>query len=290
MHDRCAERVPVAVLGDERQRRSDLEGGECPVGLRRVGDELAEKSKQVGGLVEFVEEDPDIDVVHRMQLELQRSRDTEVAAASPQPPEQVSVLILARSAVLTVGRDDVNREQVVQREAVPAGEVTDPAAEGQAGHTGRGHDPTRGGQPEGVRRVVEVSPCRTATGARRARLGIDVHGPHERQIDHHAVVVGAEAGRTVPAATHRQVQALIAGEVHRADHGVVEVSAQLGPPGVQGAAQPDTSPTRSPTNQRKLVRGQQRRAQPSERAASRSRLHGDADLAAKMQSRRHNSC
>jgi hypothetical protein len=91
MHDRGAERVPVAVLGDERQRRSDLEGGECPLGLRRVGDELAEKSKQVGGLVEFVEEDPDIDVVHRMQLELQRGRYTEVPAA-PRSPQNRSAL------------------------------------------------------------------------------------------------------------------------------------------------------------------------------------------------------
>ena len=66
---------------------------------------------------------------------------------------------------------------------------------------GRRDDPARRGQPERVRRVIEVSPCGAAAGAGSTRLRIDVDVPHEGQVDYHPGVVGAEPRRAVPAAT-----------------------------------------------------------------------------------------
>ena len=69
--------------------------GNAPYVLRCVLDEFAEEPQQVARVVEFVEEDPDVDVVDRMQLELERGHDAEVAAAAAERPEQVRVLVLA---------------------------------------------------------------------------------------------------------------------------------------------------------------------------------------------------
>ena len=86
--DRRAERVAVAVRRDEFERRGDLERGERAVGLVGGRDELAEEAQEVPGLVDLVEEQPDVDVLHGMQLELERGDHTEVAAAAAQRPEQ----------------------------------------------------------------------------------------------------------------------------------------------------------------------------------------------------------
>ncbi len=87
------ERVAVAVLGDERQGRGDLEGRETAVGLGGVFDEVPVEAQQVAGLVELVEEQPHVDVVDRVQLELEGGDHPEVAAAASQRPEQVLVLL-----------------------------------------------------------------------------------------------------------------------------------------------------------------------------------------------------
>ena len=109
----ATERVAVAVCGDERQRRRDLEGREAAVGLGGVLDEVPEEPQQVAGLVELVEEQADIDVVDRVQLELEGGDDPEVAAAAAERPEQVRVLVVLAVTDLAVGGDHLGREQVV---------------------------------------------------------------------------------------------------------------------------------------------------------------------------------
>ena len=211
------ERVAVAVLGDERQRRGDLEGRETAVRLGGVFDEVPVEPQQVAGLVELVEEQPHVDVVDRVQLELEGRDHPEVAAPASQRPEQVLVLPGAGRAHLAVGGDHLGREQVVEAQAVAPGQVADPAAQGEPGHTGGGNDPTGGGQPVGVGGVVEITPGGPAPGAGGPGCRVDVHMPHQRQVDDHPTVVGAETGGAVPAALDRQVQPGFAGEVHRPD-------------------------------------------------------------------------
>ena len=63
----------------------------------------------------------------------------EVAAAAPQRPEQVGVLVLGRPQQFAVGRHDIDGEEVVDREAVLAHQPADATAE-VARHTGVAHD------------------------------------------------------------------------------------------------------------------------------------------------------
>ena len=64
-------------------------------------------------------------------------------------------------------------------------------------------------------RGVEVSPGGAAAGARDAPLGVDLHLVHLGQVDHQTVVDHGETGGVVPAAADRDLEAVLAGEVHR---------------------------------------------------------------------------
>ena len=86
-----------------------------------------------------------------------RSRhDPEVAATAAYRPEQVGVLVLARPYELALGGDDVDGEQLVDREPVLARDPADPAAEGQPGQ------PRVGDKPAGT-----ASPCGGSHGRDR---------------------------------------------------------------------------------------------------------------------------
>jgi hypothetical protein len=103
----------------------------------------------------------------------------------------------------TVGGDHLGCEQVVAGQAVAAGEVADPAAQGEPADAGGRDDPAGRGQPERGGGVVEPAPRRPAAGGRRPRGRVDVHRLHRREVDDDGVVRGAEAGHAVPAAPDR---------------------------------------------------------------------------------------
>src|SRR3546814_7241005 len=60
-----------------------------------------------------------------VQAELERGDHAEVAAAAPQRPKQVGVLVLGLPQQLAVGGHDVDGEEVVDREAVLAHQPAD---------------------------------------------------------------------------------------------------------------------------------------------------------------------
>ena len=129
-----------------------------------------------------------------MQLELEGRDDPEIAAAASERPEQVLVLGLAGPHRLAVGGDHLGGEQVVDGQPVAAGQVADAAAEGETGDAGGRNDPAGRRQAVGVGGIVEITP-----GGAPARSGspagrIDVDMPHQRQVDDHPAVVGAEPG------------------------------------------------------------------------------------------------
>ena len=205
----------MPVFGDERQRRGDLPGREAAQLLRRVADEVAVELQHGGGVAQLVEHRAAVDLADRVQPILERRDDTEVAAAAAEGPEQLLVLPLAGGQGPAVGGDDLGREQVVAGQANAASEVADPAAEREPPNAGRGDDAASGGQSVGVGCVVECSPRRSTLSPRRPAFGINLDRLHARQVDHDRVVCGAEAGNAVRAPTHRQVEAALAGEVHR---------------------------------------------------------------------------
>jgi len=162
----------VALLRDERQRRRDLERRERAQLLRRVGDELAVEAQQVGAVAQLEEHGAAVDVLDRVQPELQRGHQAEVAAAAAQRPEEVRVLPLAGHQETAVGGHHVGRDQVVAGEPVATAEIAHAAAERQAAHAGGGDDAAGGGQAERVGGRVEVAPGGPALRARRPVGGI----------------------------------------------------------------------------------------------------------------------
>ena len=133
----------MTVLGDERQRRRDLVRREAAELLGRVGDELAVQPEQIPGLVQLVEHRPAVDVLDRAEPELERRHDTEVAATTPDRPEEVRVVLVAGDVEGAVPGDHVRRQQVVQSQPQPPREVADATAEGQAADAGGRDDAAR---------------------------------------------------------------------------------------------------------------------------------------------------
>ena len=138
--------------------------------------------------------------------------DAEVAAAAPDRPEQVGVLVGAGLDLGTVGEDDVRAQQVVDREAVLAGQVADAAAQGQAADAGRSQDAERGRHPDLGGRGVDLGEGRPAAGGDRAAVGVDRDRRQRREVDDDAVVDRAEAGGAVPAATDGERHVVAPGE------------------------------------------------------------------------------
>src|SRR5687768_4287634 len=107
-----------------------------------------------------------------MQSELERGDYAEVTAATPQGPQEVGILPLARHDELPISRYHVGGDEVVADEAERPREVADATAEAQTGDP-RGRDgAARRGEAEGVSGVVEIAPGAPGLGADRAPRGI----------------------------------------------------------------------------------------------------------------------
>ncbi len=207
----------MPVLGDEREWRRDLEGREPAELLGGVDDEVSVEPDDVAGVHQLEEHGTAVDVLDRLQLELERGHDAEVTASATKGPEQIRVHVLGRHQEPTVRRHDVGRDQVVAGEAEAAREVADPAAERQAPDPGGGDDAARRGQPEGVRRGVQVSPRGAALCPGRPPRRIDADALHPGEVDDHPAVTRAEPRHAVRATADGQVDPTFASEVHRGD-------------------------------------------------------------------------
>ena len=93
-----------------------------------------------------------------MEPELEGGGHAEVAAAAPQRPEQVRVLVRGGAHDLAVRGHQLDRQQVVAGQAVLALEPARAAAQGQPGHAGAGHASTGGGEPVRLGGAVDVGP------------------------------------------------------------------------------------------------------------------------------------
>src|SRR5439155_15803014 len=130
-----------------------------------------------------VEQEAGDDGRDRVELELERGDDAEVAAAAPDAPEEVGILLGTGPHAPPVGGDDVDRAEVVAAEAIPSHEPSVPTAEGEPGDTGGRHDSRRGGHPETMGRGVELAPGETRPGDDGARRGLDARLLDRREND-----------------------------------------------------------------------------------------------------------
>jgi hypothetical protein len=138
-----------------------------------------------------------------MQGELERGHDAEVAAAAPQRPQQVGVLVRAGAHQLSVGGHELGGEQVVAGEPVLALEPARAAAQREPGHAGRGDAASGGGELVGLAGAVDVGPGRTAADAGDSPRGVDLDGVQAAQVDDEAAVAQRPARHGVSARSHR---------------------------------------------------------------------------------------
>ena len=135
---------------------------------RHVAGDRAERAEAGDGLRAVVEHERVGDLgADRMQEELERRDDAEVAAAAAQRPEQVRVLLGGRPDQLALRGHQLGRDQVVAGEAVLAPQPADAAAEREAGHPRLGDQAGRSREPVGLRRGVHLAPDGAALDASR---------------------------------------------------------------------------------------------------------------------------
>ena len=200
--------LPVGRRDHERDQRRDLVGN--------VGRPLDVRPEGLGPARSLVDERACEDVrVKRVGAEGERGDDPEVAAAAAQAPEQVGVLGSARADMLAGREDHLGGLQVVDRQAVPAGEPPDAAAERQARDPRSGHHAHGHRERVGLGRPIDVAERRPGLDADQAGVGIDLDRVQPPQVQKDAVVHGAVARDVVAAAADRQRQSGLPGERDR---------------------------------------------------------------------------
>jgi hypothetical protein len=112
-------------------------------------------------------------VAHRVQGQLEGGGDPEVGPGSAQAPEQLGLGAGVGPHPLALGRDQLDPEQVVEGQPVPAGQPPDAAAQGQAADAGVGDVPGRAGQPERLGPPVELPEQGAPGGRGQPAPGVD---------------------------------------------------------------------------------------------------------------------
>ena len=239
-----ADLAHVQRLGERRRGRDGREREEAAELARGRGEELAVGGEDGAAALDRPERRAGDHGVDLVEAELERGDDAEVAAAAAQRPEQVRVLVLARADPLAARQHDLRADEVVDRQAVLAGEVAEAAAEREPADAGGRDDPAGGGEPVLVRGAVDLAPGAPAADAHGPRARVDVDPADRGEVDHEAVVDGAEPGAVVPAAADRDGEVALprvrqqAGDVVRprglgderrpaVDHGVVDAAREL---------------------------------------------------------------
>jgi hypothetical protein len=147
-----------------------------------------------------------------MEPVAQARHDTEVAAAASKRPEQITVPLTVHVQSVSPGGDELDREQVVDRQAVLSDEPADPSAQREPCDANRPGVAEPGCQSV-TRGLDGVLPGGKA-GLRPSALTnrVDVQATHVSQVEHEPAVAGAMTGETVGAASNRQLEVVPARE------------------------------------------------------------------------------
>src|SRR5690606_23924930 len=144
------------------------------------------------------------------QLENEGGDDPEVAAAAPQPPVQLRVVVPARPDDPAVGRDHLEGDAVVAGEVVLAGQTAHPAAQGEPSDVSVSDVAVGGGQAVCGAGQVEGAEQRASLHPRPAVGRIDRDLIHRGQVDHQPVLRDGVPDDAVAAAADPDLQVLLA--------------------------------------------------------------------------------
>jgi hypothetical protein len=107
---------------------------------------------------------------------------------------------------LAVGRDELDREQVVDGQPVLGHQPAEAAAERKAGDARRGDHASGHDQPVLGGSVVQLTPDHTALRGGGRLFGIDRDPLHLGEVDHQAAVRHSAAGDVVATAADRDLE------------------------------------------------------------------------------------
>ena len=140
----------------------------------------------------------------RMGTEHETGDNTEITAAAAQAPEKILVLRRIGSHEAAVREHHIGLDQIVNRQAIFAGQVARSAAQREATDAGRRNDARRHRKAEGMGRMVHVALGTARPDAHKARHRIDAHAFHRREVDDNATVATAQPRPVMAAAAHRE--------------------------------------------------------------------------------------
>ena len=185
------------------------------------GVEVAPRAQHLARLRERIDDEAGVELgADRMERELERRDDAEVAAAAAQRPEQLGLRRAPRRrAQRAVGGDDASRSAGC-RSVRPWRRVSQPKPPPSV----RPATPVVELMPSGVARpcacaaAIEVGEQRAGADARGAPRRVDLDGAHRRQVDHQAAFGDGVAGDVVAAAAHAEQHPVRGGEADRRLH------------------------------------------------------------------------
>ncbi len=148
-----------------------------------------------------------------MQRVVEARGHSEVAAAATKPPEEVAVLSLGSADHPAVGRDEIDRCDIVARPPEPPGEIAESASERQARAAGVGDEPEHRGKAVQLRLAVHVTEETAGLSARHRCSRIDPDAAHERHVEHEPAVAHGKSCDVVSTAFDGQRQAVLARNV-----------------------------------------------------------------------------
>jgi hypothetical protein len=199
----------------ERQHRLVRRGRE--VLTEAVGDLVRARRRERRHPVHHVRAD-------LVQPELERGDDAEVRSGAAHSPEEIGTLRLAHVEELAVGGDELDREEIVDREAEPSLKPAHAATEREPRDPRVADHAHRAGEAERLGLPVQLPQERPAVHLRRPALGIDTDAPHQGEIDHDPVVAGREAADAMASRADRDRDVLVTSEADRSDHVVHTVA------------------------------------------------------------------
>ena len=160
-----------------------------------------------------------------MEADAQGGHDAEVAAAAAQRPQQVGLRVGAGGHAPPVRQHDFGAEQVVRRQAAGTAERAVAAAQAQAGHADRAAVAHCRDQAVGAGGGGHILGPGAARDSGHKRSRVHRHIPHPGEVDDEPIVAQGAPRPVVPAAAHRQLQAVAPRGAHRRLH-VLGLSAE----------------------------------------------------------------
>ena len=201
--DDSADLAQVELLGEGRRRWNRSEGEEAVQLPGSVWQEVPISPQHLRALLDRPEGRAADDRVHLMEAEKERSDDAEIAAAAPDRPMKVTVLIRRGADPLAVGEHDLCLDQVVDCQAAPAGQVAQAATKCETADAGSRDDPAGGGKAVLVGRSINFAPEAAAADPRGSGLGVDLDLLQARKVENDAIVTRSQPAAVVAAAAHR---------------------------------------------------------------------------------------